>query len=206
MPDIKLKFINQSGDYNNSTVVIFQKNQATSFDEIAVAWTVINNCGHESYHPFTFPMDMYVSASDSYGNYTELMPTSNGQQYSMIRDNSGDVLRLTGKAASAKEIDVLNQLDTGAINANIYKDGKLLATKTNIVPGQKAVFEFKPTIFIGVVSQVEEGDVMDSAILSNINTELSLLGVISADVVMTGGGRGASSTAFQFSLQNVLYV
>jgi hypothetical protein len=59
-------------------------------------------------------------------------------------------------------------------------------------------------LFIGVVSQVEEGEVMNSAILSDINTELSLLGIQSADIVMTGGGAGPQATPFEFTLENVV--
>jgi hypothetical protein len=66
------------------------------------------------------------------------------------------------------------------------------------------VFTFKPTIWIGVASQVEPGDVIDSAILSEINTEISLLGIVSADIVMTGGGTGPNATPFAFTLQNIV--
>jgi hypothetical protein len=66
------------------------------------------------------------------------------------------------------------------------------------------VFEFKPTIWIGVASQIVQGQVMDSAIISNINTEISLLGIASADIVMTGGGPGANSTPFAFNLENIV--
>ena len=59
-------------------------------------------------------------------------------------------------------------------------------------------------IWIRVVPQVQEGDVMDFAATSQVDTELSLLGIASADIVMTGGGRGANSTPFQFSLENVV--
>ena len=48
-------------------------------------------------------------------------------------------------------------------------------------------------IWIGVVSQIEQGQVMNSAILSDINTEISLLGISRADIVMRGGGAGAVS-------------
>jgi hypothetical protein len=117
------------------------------------------------------------------------------------RWQSGDTLRLAGLASSTNEVEVLNAREKGAINANVYKAGRLLATKTSVAPGQKAVFEFKPTIWIGVASQVEEGEMINSAILSNINTEISLFGIRSADIIMTGGGPGASSTPFKFTLQ-----
>lgn len=205
--EIQLNFINESNDQNNSTVVIFQKNVATDFDEIAVAWKVIKNCASGWHHPFSFPMLFQVSASDSWGN-SLISPIAayNGQMFEVTRGVSGDQLDYVGPSTTRKEVQVRNGLDTGAISANIYKNGKLLATKTGISPGQKAVFEFKPTLWIGVVSQVTEGQVMNSAILSDINTELGLLGVASADIVMTGGGSGVNATPFKFSLQNVQYV
>lgn len=202
--DIQLNFINASNDANNSSVVIFQKNVATDFDELAVAWQVIRNCGQGDNHPFSFPMAMAVGASDSYGNYTPRLPASNGQMFAMNLTPSGDRLQNYGASTSPTEVQVLNNLQMGAINASIYKDNKLLATKTSIAPQQKAVFQFKPTIWIGVASQVVQGQVMNSAIISSINTELSLLGIASADIVMTGGGPGPSSTPFQFTFDNVV--
>lgn len=203
--DIKLNFINRSNDTNNSQVVIFQKNAAAGFDETAIAWKVIQNCGQGDNHPFTYPMEMAAGASDSYGNYTPQLPAQNGQSFRMTLTASGDTLGCAGSGCNPHEVEVQNDLPQGAINANIYKDGKLLACTTPVVPGQKAVFEFKPTIWIGAASQIEEGEVMDSAILSSINTEISLLGIASADIVMTGGGPGPNSTAYQFNLENVRY-
>jgi len=205
--DIKLNFINESNDQNNSEIVIFQKNVATDFDEIAVAWKVIKNCGTGWHHPFTFPMEMFVSASDSWGNQLVTpMAAYNGQLFHVYQSGSGSELDYVGPAPSRTEVQLRNDLSVGSINAQIYKDGKLLATKTGVSPGQKAVFEFKPTIWIGVVSQVEEGQVMNSAILSDINTEIGLLSVASADIVMTGGGTGPNATPFTFSLENIVYV
>ncbi|HTF04963.1 MAG TPA: hypothetical protein VK826_13140 [Bacteroidia bacterium] len=200
---VKLNFINQSNDVNNSEVVIFQKNVVPGYEEIAVAWTVIQNCGQGDNHPFDYPFQSYVTAADSYGNYEPLLLANPGDAFQMVLNNSGDRLEAAGSANSAQEIDVKNNLAQGSISAWIYKAGKPLAVKTNIVPGQMAAFNFKPTIFIGVASQVEEGEVMNSAIISQINTEISLLGIASADIIMTGGGAGTGSVPFQFTLQNV---
>jgi hypothetical protein len=201
--DIQLNFINNSTDANNSEIVVFQKNVATNFDELAVAWQVIRYCGQGDNHPFVFPITMQVGASDSYGNYTPQLDAQHGQMFQMALTTSGDRLVPGGSATSSKEVQVLNNLPKGAINASIYKDRKLLAVKTSIAPQQKAVFEFKPTIWIGVASEIDEGEVMNNAIISNINTELNLLGIAAADIVMTGGGAGAGAKPFQFTLQNV---
>ncbi|MFT5891967.1 MAG: hypothetical protein ACI9Y7_002074, partial [Dokdonia sp.] len=151
MSDIKLNFINQSADTNNSSIVIFQQNVAEDFGEIAIAWRVIENCGRLDNHPFTYPLNFMVCGSDSYGNYTPQLAATNGQAFDMIQDTSGDVLQLSSvPATSPNEVELRNNLETGAIDANCYRDGKLLASKTGLAPGQKAVFEFQPTIYIGV--------------------------------------------------------
>ena len=203
MDAIRLNFINRSNDANNSEVVIFQKNEATSAQELAVAWQVIKYCGQGDNHPFSWPLASTVAASDSWGNHTPQLAAEPGQAFRMVLTTSGDQLQAAGPASSPQEIQVANDLPKGAINADVYKDGKLLATKTSIAPGQKAVFQFKPTIWIGVASQVEQGQIINDAIISNINTELSLLGIASADIVMTGGGPGPNSQPFQFNLENI---
>ncbi|KAA0087920.1 hypothetical protein [Trinickia soli] len=202
--DIKLNFINLSNDVNNTQIVVFQKNVSTDFDELAVAWKVISNCGRGANHPFVFPMATSVTASDSDGNYMPKKVAQNGQLFTVQRSHSGNVLAAAGAASTSREVQVRNDLGAGAINASIFKDGRLLSTKTGIAPGQKAVFEFKPTLWIGTAAQVEEGRLMNSAVISDINTELSLLGIASADIVMTGGGGGTAAVPYRFELTNIV--
>lgn len=201
---IKLNFINWSNDANNSDIVIFQKNEIPSYNETAVAWCVIHNCGRGDTHPFKYPLALSVATSDSYGNYTPKLDANPGDSFEVVLSPLGDELKPNGPATSVTEIDVQNNLERGAINACIYRDGRLLAIKTNVVPLQMATFALKPVIYIGPVSQIEEGDVMNEAILSEINTQISLLGIASADIVMTGGGVGPAAQPFQFTLQNVV--
>ena len=200
--NIELTFINRGNDMNNSDIVLFQKNVATDFDEIAVAWKVIKNCGRGWSHKFNYPMGFSVGAQDSYGNVSNLQQGEFGQRWNMVKNSSGDTLELAQTSASSvNQVELSNNLQMGAINAQIYKDGKLLLTKTGIAPSQKAVFAFEPTIWIGVVSQVTEGQLLDSAILKDINTEISLLGIKKADIIMTGGGVGPTATPFEFHLE-----
>ena len=202
---INLRLVNQSNDSSNSMYVILQKNVATSFEEVAVAWKVVKNLGISDYHPFQYTYGLQVSAGDSNGNFTANVDAENGLMYQLVPNRSGHQLIQNGTAAGPNEIDLLYNLNRGAIDANCYRSGKLVATKTSLAPKQKAVFEFKPYIYIGVASQVEEGEIMNSAVVSNINTEISLLGIVSADIVITGGGPGTGSTEFKFTLQNVKY-
>jgi len=206
MNKIKLNFVNKSSDTSNNSVVIFQKNVAEGAAENAIAWKVIENCGPMENHPFQYSPDLMVAAGDAYGNYTPQLTGSGGLAFDMVRSTSGELLEISATAAaSSTGIEVRNNLDLGAINANCYRDGRLLAREASLAPGEKAVFEFHPAIYIGVVSQVEEGDVISADVISQINFKISLLGIKSADIVMTGGGYGTDATAFKFTLENVRY-
>ncbi len=119
----------------------------------------------------------------------------------LAHETSKEILQLSSTAKNLKN----NLQNLGTVNANYYNDGKLVSSKTGLKKGEKAAFEFHPKkLSIGVVSQVEEVNVMDSAIISQINCkEINLSGIKSADIVMTGGGPGESATAFYFSLENI---
>jgi len=202
--DIQLTFINQSTDANNNDIVIFQKNVATSFNQLAVAWKVVS-ASSVGGNPVTFPMTtLAAGASDSFGNYSLMKPAQHGQMFAAVHTPTGIDLRPAATPAGANEITVTNGMAQGSINASIYRDNRLLAIQTGIPPQQKAVFAFNPTIWIGMVPHIVEGQVMDSAVQATINTELSLQGIASADIVMTGGGKGPTATPFTFTLQNVV--
>lgn len=202
---IQLDFINRSDDGAGSPpVVIFQKNRVAGFGELAVAWTVITGCSPGHHDPIAFPMDDTVSASDSYGNTTAERPAQAGQLLRMTMTiTKGCSLSPVGPATSSREFQVVNGLQ-GGMNASVYKGGRLLATVPAVAPGQTARFEFGPTLWIGVAPQAVQGQVMDAATVSGIVTELSLLGVASADIVMTGGGTGSQAQPYEFQLDNVV--
>lgn len=207
MSDIKLTFINESNDSNNSDVVFFQKNEAPNFEDIAIAWKVIKRCATGWKHKFVYPYMAQVSASDAWGNeIIEPLVSNLGESYQVIHGTSGDELVFCpskSRATPGSEIQIHNELEQGAISAQILKDNRLLAQKTGVSPGQKAAFQFSPTLWVGVVSELEEGDTISSAIVSSITTKLALKGVVSAEIVMTGGGTGTKATPFRFSLRNV---
>lgn len=203
---IKLNLVNASADCNNSSILIFQKNVVPSVQEVTVAWLVIDNLGIGWTHPFEYDYGLQVSASDAWGNRVAPKNTENGALWKVVRDCSGDQLQHAGPASVPSEVQILNGLGRGAISANIYRSGALLATKTGVAPGQLAAFQFNPILYVGVVSQVEQGDVLDAAILSSVNTTLNLSGLASADIVMTGGGPGKNSTPFTFTLQHKVFM
>lgn len=201
---IKLNLINKSNDTNQTEFLMFQKNVATSIDETIIAWKVVKYLGYADYHPFTYDTTLQVSSQDSWGNFTPRLKANQGDAFHMVLTNSGNELLPNGQSSSSTEVEIKNDLTTGSVNASVFRSGTLVSKKTGVSPGQKAIFAFKPTLFIGAVSQVEQGDVVDSAIVTSVNTELSLMGIASADIVITGGGTGPTATAFEFNLENVV--
>ncbi len=201
MSMIHLKFWNKSNDVNQSKVVIFQKQVNPDYNEDTIAWKVIEYCGQGDHHPFQYDNDVQISASDSYGNNTPRLDASAGQLFQLVETSSGHMLSYQGPGSNKDEVQVLNALAVGAISVNCYRSGKLLALKLNVVPGEEAVFEFLPRIFIGVLSEVTEGEVMNSAVVTQVDTELSLLGIKSADIIMRGGGSGKDAVPYTFDLE-----
>jgi len=198
----QLNFINQSNG-NTVNVVIFQKNLSTKLEQEVVAWRVIGGSRPDDSFRFSFPPEVEMAVGDSFGDMTPMLQVSPGQSFHVRESSSGKELAYLGLSTAKASIQFRNDLPGGSVNANIYRGGNLLATKTGIAPGQKTSFRFKPSIWIGVVSEIEEGDIMDSAIISQINTQLSLLGILYADIIMTGGGPGRTATPFKFTLANV---
>lgn len=204
MDNIKLNFINKSNDINNSNIVIFQQNVAQEFGKIAVAWKVFKNCGVMENHPFEYSPNFGVTAADSYGNFCPMVPADAGNTYEFVENEFDFVLQVSArKAANPSEIEVTNLRRTGAIDVSCYRNMSPLAIRTKVAPGEKAYFEFEPRIFIGLAPEIQVGDILNSDIISTINTEINLLGITSADIVLTGGGAGQNSAPFNFVLENV---
>jgi hypothetical protein len=197
----QLNFINNSTDANNSDITIFQKNVATSTDETAVAWTVIQNSSPGQETAIAFPADLQIAVTDSWGNHTAAVSIEPGQLFVIRPTPAGPQLAYDRPAPQPDEICLLNALSQGAITVQVYRDGRLLATQTDVAPQQTALFNFSHSIWIGPSQQVVEGQALNTAALVNVNTELSLLGIASANIVMTGGGPGPNSTPFAFNLQ-----
>lgn len=200
---IQLTFSNESLDARSPNVVVLQKNPA-SREISAVAWKVIRRIGNGKQHFFTFSRTLSIDTSDSFGNHKPRIRAMPGQSFELAETDAASVLRRAGPALSPLVIEVRNSLPIGSIDANVYRDGRLLATEQCLAPGRTAAFQFGPAIVIGAVTGVAQGQIIDQRCLTEFYAELSLLGVRRrADVLMTGGGYGPTATAYRFHLHNV---
>jgi hypothetical protein len=203
---VKLNFINRSNSGNSAVeVILYQKNQVRYHNAAIVAWKVISQSKAGETFAFSYTHDLKVACSDSYGNYTQQLQASPGKKFGMVRTDTGEILQPAGTAFSPEEVDVQNNLNTGTISAWIYNGDATLAGVTDIVPGQKASFKFKDALWIGVSSEViEVGEILDALTLSETHFEIPLQGILRADIVMTGGGKGPSAEPYTFTLENIV--
>lgn len=197
---ITLRVVNNSNDVNNIDVVIFQKNTAT-FDETAVAWRLIT-LGSGENEEILYENVLEVAYQDIFNNISNRIDVITGTQYIA---KEGNKIEMNGSATSHNEVEIFNGLSTGNINGLVYRSDLLLFELDNIEMNQKGIFQARPTIWIGVVNGVTQGQIIDSGIISSVNTEISLLGIKSADIVVTGGGVGPSALPFSFFLSNIIY-
>lgn len=107
--------------------------------------------------------------------------------------------------------NVENNVEVVIIQKNVATDFDERAVDWRVIrycrQGNNYPFDLpltRPTLWIGAVPHIAHGPVMNSAILSTINTELNLQGIASADIVMTGGGRGGDAMPFDYYLDNIV--
>jgi hypothetical protein len=202
--DVKLNFIDHSTGTTDSHVVIFARDASAAAGSPAVAWKVIHSRPGETHH-FIFPLHCEVEVEYGAGQHTRRQQAEAGQRFTFTEVDGRPHLLESGAAATRKVVEIVNGLSQGAIDANVYRGGRLFATRRGIAPKHDAVFSIEPTLRVGAVQHVHEGSIMNLAVLTSVNTELSLLGIASADIVMTGGGPGRSSMPFQFNLQKLVF-
>lgn len=201
--DIRLNLINRSRDTNNSQILIFGKNPQTSLDEIAQAWTSIPVFEPNTTYSVLYPADTGITVQDSFGNFTAMQPASPGQHFRLVESEAGNVVEAP-VAGQPDQITLSNELRQGAVNVCLYKGKRLYLSERNVLPEQTAAFRLRPTIWVAVASQSDPDSGSNSAILSTVATEFSLLGLASADIVMTGGGIGANAEPLVFTLENIV--
>lgn len=195
---IRLNIINISGQ-NNLNVVLFQKNLVGGFDDPVVAWTVIDHLNNGRNRNIIFGDTLSIGYK-KIDTLSSIIPVTPGQQ---IIANEDYTVGVNGTAESVNEIEILSNVFTlAAITGRLYRTERLLMQVGPLDNGSTGYFRAGHTLWIGILDGISQGDIMGSDVLSQFNTEISLLGISSADVVISGGSEGAP---FQFTLQNIVY-
>lgn len=199
--DTKLNFLNLCDTLPTPSVLLFQHGSGGA-GELAVAWKVIRNCGPGWRHPFVFSSAPTLDLSDAFGNHLAPLAAPNGSAFELRPLTCGRQLGRAAGAGHSDEISVRNGMPRGAYHANLYSAGLLLAAKSGLAPGTKAVFKFQPSLWIGVVEQAREGAVLAPAEVCPDSVEMSLRGLASADLVMRDA-EDEDGPGYRFTLENI---
>jgi hypothetical protein len=189
--DIKITYTNKSMNKDLPTVFVFTKNETPTFDVLkeGVAWRTIPDIGRGSSSSFVFPIVTEVGATWKGGmNKTQVLPSDIGKRYTVSQDATGIVLAANGNASDTKSIDVNNDANLqDGISASLYKDGKLMLTKNIVGYGQKATFVLKPKLYWGIASEIQESQLINSAVLNtDFFFEQDLEGVTEVNISLNG--------------------
>ena len=198
--NVDILYINESNNQSNPTVLVFMEPTESDLAAKSTAWQVIDNIGHNSWHRFTYTLDTSVIATwDDGASGTFPVDTSNGKTYALKNTPGGFSLIDNGTSTADNEFDVLNKVSTeGGISVTAFKDGKPIATKQEVAKNQKAEFVFHPKLYFGVTSEYELGESIDSAVMSDEFSGISLEGLSQITVKLTGN----AETGYRFMVSD----
>lgn len=188
--EFPIKIVDLSDVSSPKRVVLYIQDTFAGFDENVLIWKEFF-FGPKNTHPKTFDFWGEYSATGYLGsNYLFEINVINGKKYRV--NEAGTSLELMGNASSGSQIQFVNNKDQ-SLNLIVKKSNSILS---NIVlsPSATKAYSFKPTVYIGATT-----DLVNHYDISNINTEISFLGVSSANINITEG----TNQPYQFTFSNI---
>lgn len=217
---ISITLVNKTNTTMNTRFVIFPKNIAENRDNLKPAWKVFGELDQGGSVVCSIPTHMYVGSrkcsSSAHARICatiEPVSAKTGSLYGIMVNQMEACVKKVGYASARNEIQVRNDVRDEVVNADLYLSEKdslpewsaglpVPAASTRLESGETGAFELEPTIFIGVSWTAREGDILEDNELFHL-TEIPLLGIKSADVIATGGGKDYADTPIHFGLENI---
>jgi hypothetical protein len=179
-----------------SQVVLFKKNSAAGADDAVLAWKVIR-CSAGQHTRVVVPFSQQIGVFDPCGAHAGLHDAFAGDMFDVAAgEGTPSLARSVGAAAGPNMVGVRNATAAGLLEVVLYKDGRPLCRRGAVAPATTAVFEVLPYLHVAVCPGVTEGGTVDAHAVAGA-TRISLLGLKSADLVLTG-----SAGHSQFQLFN----
>lgn len=201
--DTYLNLVNAGVGLEGTEIVLYQKNYLRQIEDSnlspAIAWRQIRNCNYGWHHPFVYSYDIEVAVSDDFGNYSPRVPVTDGQVLEIRPIASGRCLAIAPRQKTSAQVKVINKLARGSYTVNIFRSGSVIAQKTSVSPYQSVVFNFNPSIWIGTQKVTENVAYITPYIPQENDIEIPLIGIKSADIIMSGG----VSNPLAFALANI---
>lgn len=200
---VQLRFVNLSEDYGVSNIVFFQKNDASNHNR-SIAWRVVHRCGYSNYCEIPYAWDTDINMVDWNANHSERQAAYQSNIFHVTPQRHGKRLSAMPDSDHPTEIWVKNCLKRGAVHINLYRSGYLVAQQNNVIPEQWAKFYLPHQLCVAVMPDIKHGDTIPSQYLCSPVAEFCLLGIVSADIIMLGGGQGKDALALSFKMTNIV--
>lgn len=195
----QLTFLNQQAG-GDAEVVLFQKLGLPGSVSRPLAWKVIQRCGRNCTHPFSYTGLLELNVIDAYGNHTPRVAAGAGGRYRYAAVGEDRQLCAARHAQGSDLLLVRNELMQGAIRALLCQGGRPLALSDAVAPRQIAGFQLgPPQLWIALAAGVQAGQVLPTQLIEQA-TALPLADLASATIVLRGGG-GAQARAHSFTLE-----
>ena len=200
MAVIHLDFVNRAYDLERPDVVFFQRDRANRQSEV-VAWKVVHRCGVDWHHPFRVPRRLDLSLVDADGNHTPPIELREGRRYTLARRRDGARCWLSGPAREPTSIEVSNRLAAEPISCRLTRDERPVVPLRRVAPGGETSFSLGLGLWVGAVWRARQGKPLGPFEVEASPTCLDLAAIRRAEVLMVGGGTGASALPFRFHLR-----
>lgn len=183
------RIIDNSG-IDTKRIVITKKNIASGFNEENLFW--MNYIAYKKDRTDgLFSRSMYMSVQDGYGNFHPLFIPEYHNKYYI---NNFESVSVEGASDSVTEFSYHNSHESHNHIVTIYLDN-LPLSRSVVAAGATSNFRFRDTIWAYATNDLNE-----EIEWQNINTEISLLGVHSSDLVLS-----LSGGIYQWSLSNIVF-
>ena len=184
---IDLTYVNRAGGDAMPEVLVMQKDDASADLRSAIAWKVIHRCAPGHWHPFSYSPMAEICLGDEFGNFTERQAAAPGARFSVQPLWNGRELVRRALDAGRDDIALRNELARGAVDACLYRNGRLLARRSAVGPGQSTAFRVRPVLWWGTCSGARQGERLGEGVLDTSLTALPLYGLIRATIALHGG-------------------
>lgn len=185
---IDLTYVNRACGDAIPEVLVMQKDDACPGLHNAIAWKVIRRCAPGHWHPLSYAPVAEICLGDEFGNYTERQAAAAGARFAAQPLLRGRELARRASDASRDDIVLHNALTVGAVDACLYRNGRLLARRCALAPGQSAAFRVRPVLWWGACSEARQGQRLGDALCDTPLTALPLYGLVRATIALHGGG------------------
>jgi hypothetical protein len=203
MPPAEINFVNKSLAVSPVDVVLFEP--AEFFDKLTtqVPWLFIKHCSYDFSHPFLYAASMEIQLRDDWGNYSPPIKAEPGMRYVIRNVNKKEKLESAGPGKSG-EVEIFNNLPEGAPAIVINRNGRISAIRTGLAPGEYFLFRIPDQLLGRKIS----GDVQ-AAQLQRLENDgfcslINMKDITKADLVLTGGGIGATTKKYSLTLQHII--